>query len=77
MRLGETITGNDLAAALAGESGKFEVVSPTNETYIVTCVPGHSIANLTLANTQMAQPFVIRKVANLGSWDNNSPATRT
>ena len=71
MRLGETITANDLAAGLTGESGKFEVVTPTNATYIVTCVPGHSIANLTLANTQNPQPFVIRKVANLGGWENN------
>ena len=71
MRLGETITANDLAAGLTGESGKFEVVTPTNATYIVTCVPGHSVANLTLANTQNPQPFVIRKVANLGGWENN------
>jgi hypothetical protein len=71
MRLGETITGNDLATALAGESGKFEVVTPNNTTYIVTCVPGHSIANMTLANAQNPQPFLIRKVANLGGWENN------
>ena len=71
MRLNETITAYDLAAALTGESGKFEVVSPTNETYIVTCLPGHSIANLT-ANTQNPQPFLVRKIANLGNWETNS-----
>ncbi len=71
MRLGETITANDLAAALTGESGKFEVVTSNNTTYMVTCTPGHSIANLTLANTQNSQPFLIRKVANLGGLENN------
>lgn len=71
MKLGETITAYDLATALADESGKFEVTSPSNETYILTCVPGHSITNLTIHNPQR-QGFLIRKVANLGGWESNA-----
>lgn len=64
MQLGETIATYDVALALRGEGGKFEVTSPAGEIYYVTCKPNHSIANLEWAgNKSDAQPFLIRKVA--------------
>jgi len=64
MQLGETIATYDVALALRGESGKFEVTSPTGEVYHVTCTPNHSISNLEWSgNKTEAQPFLIRKVA--------------
>jgi hypothetical protein len=64
MKLSETITAYDIAEALQGESGKFEVTSPNGERYFVTCQPGHSISNLEWAgNEPNVQPFTIRKVA--------------
>jgi hypothetical protein len=64
MQLGETIATYDVALALRGESGKFEVTSPTGETFHVTCQPNHSISNLEWSgNRNNAQPFRIRKVA--------------
>jgi hypothetical protein len=64
MQLGETIATYDVALALRGESGKFEVTSPAGEIYHVTCRPNHSISNLEWSgNKTDAQPFLIRKVA--------------
>lgn len=63
MQLGETIATYDVALALRGESGKFDVTSPTGEIYHVTCKSGHSITNLHSKNGGNPQPFVIRKVA--------------
>jgi hypothetical protein len=64
MRLNDSITAYDLAEALQGESGKFEVTSPNGERYYVTCQPGHSIVNLEWAGSEPnVQPFTIRKVA--------------
>jgi len=64
MQLGETIATYDLALALRGESGKFEVASPTGEIYHVTCKSGHCITNLQWSGDGAnPQPFVIRKVA--------------
>ena len=64
MRLGETIATYDVALALRGESGKFDVTSPTGELYQVTCTPNHSITNLQCSgNGASSQPFLIRKVA--------------
>ncbi len=42
MKLNDSITTYDIAEALQGEQGKFEVTSPTGERYFVTCQPGHS-----------------------------------
>lgn len=68
MRLNETITAYDIAEALQGESGKFEVTSPTGERYFVTCQPGHSIVSMEWAgNNENLQPFVLRKVAQPGA----------
>ena len=64
MQLGETIATYDVALALRGESGKFDVTSPTGEVYHVTCKSGHSITNLQWSGDGAnPQPFVIRKVA--------------
>ena len=46
LNLNETITAYDLAEALADESGKFEVTTPSGEQFVVTCKPGHPILNL-------------------------------
>jgi len=64
MHLGETIATYDVALALRGESGKFEVTSPTSEIFHVTCKPNQSISNLEWAGSKTApQPFLIRKIA--------------
>lgn len=64
MQLGETIATYDVALALRGETGKFEVTSPAGETYHVTCKPNHSISSFEWSgNRPDAQPFLIRKVA--------------
>jgi len=64
MKLNDSITTYDVAEALQGETGKFEVTSPNGERYFVTCQPGHSIASLEWAgNEPNLQPFLVRKVA--------------
>jgi len=64
MQLGETIATYDVALALRGESGKFDVTSPTGDIYHVTCTPNHSISNLEWSgNRSDPHPFIIRKVA--------------
>jgi hypothetical protein len=64
MQLGETIATYDVALALRGESGKFDVTSPTGETYHVVCAPNHSITKLEWSgNSTNPDPFLIRKVA--------------
>ena len=64
MQLGEKIATYDVALALRGESGKFDVTSPTGEIYHITCKSGHSITNLQWSGDGVnPQPFVIRKVA--------------
>jgi hypothetical protein len=64
MQLGEKIATYDVALALRGESGKFDVTSPAGEIYHITCKSGHSITNLQWSGDGVnPQPFVIRKVA--------------
>lgn len=64
MQLGEKIATDDVALALRGESGKFDLTSATGEIYHVTCKSGHSITNLQWSGDGVnPQPFVIRKVA--------------
>ena len=46
MKLNDSITTYDVAEALQGETGKFEVTSPNGERYFVTTQPGHSIISL-------------------------------
>ncbi|MGB9203077.1 MAG: hypothetical protein WCB94_03775 [Terriglobales bacterium] len=64
MKLNDSITTYDIAEALQGEQGKFEVTSPTGERYFVTCQPGHSISSIEWAGSEPnLQPFLVRKVA--------------
>jgi len=68
MQLGETIATYDVALALRGESGKFDVTSPSGEIYHLNCNPNHSIANLQWpGNGANPHPFLIRKVAEPAS----------
>jgi hypothetical protein len=76
MQLGEIIATYDVALALRGESGKFEVTSPTGGTFHVTCKPNHSISNLEWSgNRSESQPFLIRKVAEQVSPGQGSAGT--
>jgi hypothetical protein len=69
MQLGETIATYDVALALRGESGKFDVTSPAGEIYHITCKPNDSITNLQYSgNGANPQPFLIRKVAETVSY---------
>lgn len=64
MKLNDSISTYDIAEALQGESGKFEVTSPNGERYFVTCMPGHSISSIEWAGSEPnLQPFLVRKVA--------------
>ncbi len=64
--LNETITAYDLVAALADESGKFEVTTPSGEQFIVTCGSGRSINTLRpVHHNGNALILRIRKVAEL------------
>jgi len=62
MQLGETIATYDVALALRGESGKFEVTSPGGEIFHLTCKPNHAIASFEWSGSK-AEPFLVRKVA--------------
>jgi hypothetical protein len=65
MKLNDSISTYDVAEALQGETGKFEVTSPNGERYFVTCQPGHSIVSLESAASEInLQPFLVRKVAH-------------
>ncbi len=64
--LNETIVAYDLAEALEGESGKFEIITPNGERFTLTTTPGHSIKNFrSVAEGVKPQPLRIRKVAEL------------
>ena len=65
MQVNETIRAYDLAEALRGESGKFEVVTPQGARLMVTALAGHSIANLRITSEGGAEQMLwIRKVAD-------------
>ncbi len=64
--LNETIVAFDLAEALEGESGKFEIITPNGERFTLTTTPGHSIKNFRAVSEGVKpQPLRIRKVAEL------------
>ena len=68
MQINETVRAYDLAEALRGESGKFEVVTSQGIRLIVTALPGHSIANLRLASEGGSDQMLwIKKVADFQS----------
>ncbi len=72
MQINETIRTLDLAEALRGESGKFEVTTSMGTRLIVTALPGHSIANLRVANEGGSEQMIwIRKVADFQSQPNS------
>jgi hypothetical protein len=52
MKLNDSISTYDVAEALQGETGKFEVTSPNGERYFVTTQPGHSIISLEWAGSE-------------------------
>ena len=64
--LNESIVAYDLAEALEGESGKFEIITPNGERFTLTCTPTHSIKNFrAIVESATPQPLRIRKVAEL------------
>ena len=68
MQINETVRAYDLAEALRGESGKFEVTTPQGTRLIVTALPGHSIANLRVATEGgYDQTIWIKKIADFQS----------
>lgn len=81
MQLNETVRAYDLAEALRGESGKFEVVTAHGTRLIVTAIPGHSIANLRITNEGGSEQMIwIKKIADFQSQPSSqlrSPATTT
>ncbi len=76
MQLGEIIATYDVDLALRGESGKFEVTSPTSETYFVTCKANHSTLKPELAGSRSyPQAFLVRKIAESISLEEQCQAT--
>jgi hypothetical protein len=68
MQLNETVRAYDLAEALRGESGKFEVVTSQGTRLIVTAIPGHSIANLRISSEGGSEQMIwIKKIADFQS----------
>ena len=64
--LNETIVAYDLAEALEGESGKFEITTPSGERFTVTTTPTHSIKNFrAIPEGTSPQPLRIKKVGEL------------
>jgi hypothetical protein len=64
MQINETVRAYDLAEALRGESGKFEVVTSQGMRLMVTALPGHSIANLRVTTEGNQDPTLwIKKIA--------------
>lgn len=65
MQVNETIRTYDLAEALRGESGKFEVTTSFGTRLIVTAIPGHSIANLRVTTEGGSEQMIwIKKIAD-------------
>ena len=65
MQVNDTIRACDLAEALRGESGKFEVTTSVGTRLIVTCLPGHSIANCRVTTEGGTEQMLwIRKIAD-------------
>jgi hypothetical protein len=68
VHVNETIRAYDLAEALRGESGKFEVITSQGARLTVTALAGHSIANLRITNEGGSEQMLwIRKVADYQS----------
>ena len=77
MQVNETIRTYDLAEALRGESGKFEVTTSEGTRLIVTALPGHSIANLRVTSDGGTEQMIwIRKIADFQSQPNSQFKTQ-
>jgi hypothetical protein len=64
MELGETIATYDVDLALRGEIGKFEITSPSSDTYYVTCKSNRPAVKADSAPSEMyPQAFLIKKIA--------------
>jgi len=71
MQLNETVRAYDLAEALRGECGKFEVVTSQGMRLTVTCLPGHSIANLCVATEGGHEQMIwVKKIADFQGQPN-------
>jgi hypothetical protein len=78
MQINETVRAYDLAEALRGESGKFEVVTAQGTRLIVTALPGHSIANLRITSEGgMEQMVWIKKIADFQSQPQTQSRVQT
>jgi hypothetical protein len=76
VQVNETIQTYDLAEALRGEIGKFEVTTAMGTRFIVTTLPGHSISNLKVTTEGGTEQVIwIRKVADFHAQPN--PQFRT
>ena len=65
MHVNETLCACDLAEALRGECGKFEVTTSSGIRLMVTAIPGHSIARLCVTSDGGAEQMMwIKKVAD-------------
>jgi len=65
MQVNEAIRTYDMAEALHGENGKFEVTTSMGLRFIVTVLPGHQIANLRVTNESGHEQMIwIKKVAD-------------
>jgi hypothetical protein len=71
MQVNETMRTYDLAEALCGECGKFEVTTSMGTRLIVTALPGHAIANLRMTTEGGSEQVIwIRKVADFQAQPN-------
>ena len=78
MQISETVRAYDLAEALRGESGKFEVITPQGLRLMVTAIPGHSIANLRVSNEGgLDQTLWIKKIADFQTLPHSMSRNQT
>ena len=71
MHVNETIRSYDLAEALRGETGKFEVITSLGTRFIVTALPGHSIANLHVTTDGGTEQMMwVKKIADFQAQPN-------
>ena len=65
MQVNETLCTYDLAEALCGETGKFEVTTSSGMGLIVTAIPCQAIANCCVTNVGGSEQMIwIKKVAH-------------
>jgi hypothetical protein len=70
MQLGETIATYDVDLALRGETGKFEVTTPTGELFYVNCKPNQFVLKSDWSRDQTyTQAYLIRKIAEPASLE--------